>query len=186
MTKKRGKAKRQRTEPPSEPSLRPAHFPLPPPPPPPRPKVQPLPAAQQQARTMPLQARDLNILLPWQPHAGGVHGYAIGEAPLPRPVDPKPSSLVTRGQQQKRHFPLAAGAGIAAIDRPHQQRLQLRGARGPPPTSRRGGAAGGLLPLPPLQCACGGAAAQACPHRKCCRCCPGAGCQRHAATAWPR
>ena len=183
MTKKRGKAKRQRTEPPSEPSLRPAHFPLPPPPPPPRPKVQPLPAAQQQARTMPLQARDLNILLPWQPHAGGVHGYAIGEAPLPRPVDPKPSSLVTRGQQQQRHFPLAAGAGIAAIDRPHQQRLQLRGARGPPPTSRRGGAAGGLLPLPPLQCACGGAAAQACPHRKCCRCCPGAGCQRHAATA---
>ena len=195
-----GEAKRHRTEQSSEPGLRPATFSLPsslhPPPPPPRPTGSSAGSSAQQARTMPLQARDLNILLPRQPHVGGMHDYAIGALP-PLPHAPKPSSLVSRGQQQRRQHrgPLVAGAGVAAVDRllhhqrrPHQMGDPRAGGlscpRGPPSTSRsRGGAFQGLLPMPPLQCGCGGAAAQACPHRKCCRCCPGAGCQRHAATA---
>ena len=32
-------------------------------------------------------------------------------------------------------------------------------------------------------CSCGGAAAKACPHSKCCRCCPGNGCTRHSTGA---
>ena len=149
--------------------------------------MQPLPAWQRRPCRLGV------ILLPRQLHAGGAHCYAIGADPLTQPCGPKPSPLEPRRQhQQQRRFPLAEGtAVITAIDGLHQQRLQqrqTRGTRGPPPTSRsRGGTAGDLrLPMPSLQCGCGKTAAQACLHRKCCRCCPGTGCRRHAATSWPR